>query len=369
MRRDKAIDSIRSKDVGTRVVVVNSYERSNSEPEQRESKSRKEMSMEKQSAEEAVPENKLQYFPISFFASVMGISGLAIAVERYEQVFKLSNRIGLILLIAAYLVFVAVTITYSLKIGKHFSAVKSEFNHPVKANFFPAFSISLLLLSVGTAGYQEKLAYYLFLIGAAVHFIFTIIMISRWLTQKYQIIQINPAWFIPVVGNIIIPIAGIKFINIEICWFFFSLGLFFWVILFALIFYRVVFHDSMPKQLFPTLFILIAPPSVAFISYTKIAGHMDSFSRFLLYIAWFFVLLLLSMTRYFLKLDFNISWWAYTFPLSAVTIASILAFEQLKYTLFGWIATGLLIVTSLVIVVVILKTIMAILHNKVFFPE
>jgi tellurite resistance protein len=50
---------------------------------------------------------------------------------------------------------------------------------------------------------------------------------------------------------------------------------------------------------------------------------MDSFARILLYIAWFFVILLLSMARHFLKLDFAVTWWAYTFPLSAVTIASI----------------------------------------------
>ncbi|WP_353853011.1 SLAC1 anion channel family protein [Dehalobacter restrictus] len=324
--------------------------------------------MEKQILTEESPK-KLQYFPINLFASVMGISGLAIAYERYEQVFKLSNGTGFLLLIAAYLVCILVTITYFLKIAKHFPAVVKEFNHPVKANFFPAFSISLLLLSVGTINYQEKLAFYLWIVGATVHFLLTIIIISRWITQKYLIMQINPAWFIPVVGNIIIPIAGINFVNIEICWFFFSIGIFFWIILFALIFYRIVFHDPMQKPLFPTLFIFIAPPSVAFMAYTKIIGHIDSFSRILLYIAMFFVILLLSMARYFVKLDFAVTWWAYTFPLSAVTIASITAFEMLKVPLFGWVATGLLILTTLVVVTVLLKTLYAFFRNQICVPE
>jgi tellurite resistance protein len=325
--------------------------------------------MEKQDAEETAFKNKLQYFPISFFASVMGLSGLAIAFERYEQVFNSGSRVDFFLLVAAYLVFILVVITYSLKIGRHFSAVVSEFSHPVKSNFFPAFSISLLLLSAGTINYQEKLAFVLWTVGAVVHFILSIVMISRWITQKYQIKQINPAWFIPVVGNIIIPIAGIEFVNREICWFFFSIGLFFGVIFFALIFHRIIFHDPLPEQLFPTLFIFIAPPSVAFMAYIKITGHMDSFARILLYIAWFFVILLLSMARHFLKLDFAVTWWAYTFPLSAVTIASIIAFEFLKVPLFGGIATGLLILTTLVIVTVLLKTLYALFHNQVCIPE
>jgi tellurite resistance protein TehA-like permease len=49
--------------------------------------------MEKQDAEETAFKNKLQYFPISFFASVMGLSGLAIAFERYEQVFNSGSRV------------------------------------------------------------------------------------------------------------------------------------------------------------------------------------------------------------------------------------------------------------------------------------
>jgi tellurite resistance protein len=96
---------------------------------------------------------------------------------------------------------------------------------------------------------------------------------------------------------------------------------------------------------------------------------MDSFARILLYIAWFFVILLLSMARHFLKLDFAVTWWAYTFPLSAVTIASITAFEFLKVPLFGGIATGLLILTTLVIVTVLLKTLYALFHNQVCIPE
>lgn len=314
-------------------------------------------------------QSRLQYFPINLFASIMGLAGLSIAYQRYEQVFNLNTRIGFFLLIAAYIVFILVTVTYSVKIIKHFSAAASEFNHPLKANFFPAFSISLLLLSVGTNRFQESLAFYLFIVGAALHFILTLMMISRWFTRPYQIVQINPTWFIPVVGNLIIPIAGIKFINIEVCWFFFSLGVFFWVVLFALIFYRFVFHDELPRKMLPTLFIFIAPPSVAFISYSKMTVHMDSFSRFLLYIAWFFVILLLSMSKEFLKLNFNISWWAYTFPLSAVTIASIVAYDLLKVPFYGRIALCLLILTSLVITVVLLKTMYAFFRNQICVPE
>ncbi|MBU7007937.1 SLAC1 anion channel family protein [Phosphitispora fastidiosa] len=310
-------------------------------------------------------EKGMRYFPVGLFASVMGLCGLSIAYQRYEEVFHLRLGIGFPLLLLAYVVFIVVTGAYLLKLVKYFPDVVNEFNHPVKANFFPAFSISLLLLSIGTMDYQQTAAHYLWLVGATVHILFTIVIISRWINHKYELVQSNPAWFIPVVGNLIVPIAGVNFAHHEICWFFFSLGLFFWIILFTVIFYRIIFNEQLPQQILPTLFILIAPPAVAFISYTKLTGQIDSFARVLLYVAWFFVILLLSMARNFVKINFFVSWWAYTFPLCAVTIASTLAYKMLKVQMFGWVATGLLALTSIVVFTVLFRTLSAFKQNKV----
>ena len=48
-----------------------------------------------------------------------------------------------------------------------------------------------------------------------------------------RLIRTNP-WFIPVVGNIIVPIAGVDDAPAEVSWFFFSFGLIFWIALFTL---------------------------------------------------------------------------------------------------------------------------------------
>lgn len=49
-----------------------------------------------------------------------------------------------------------------------------------------------------------------------------------------------PAWFIPVVGNIIVPLAGVRFAPAEVSWFFFSIGLVFWIVLLAIVMYRLM---------------------------------------------------------------------------------------------------------------------------------
>lgn len=299
----------------------------------------------------------------------MGICGLSIAWQRFEQIFQISIGIGTGIIFLAYTVFAGLTIMYTLKIINHFQDVKEEFKHPVKSNFFPAISISLLLLSTGTLGVCKEAAYYFWIIGTLLHLVFTIIIINRWIDRPYDIAHANPVWFLPVVGNILVPVAGIGFMNIELAWFFFSIGLFFWLAIFNIIFYRLVFHPQLPDRLMPTLFILIAPPAVGFISYIKITGQVDEFARILFYTTLIFVLIVFSMLKKLYKLDFSITWWAYTFPLCAVTIAVLNFPPLLRLPVFNWLAVLLILLISSVVGFALYKTISAFIQGKVCIPD
>ena len=111
-----------------------------------------------------------------------------------------------------------------------------------------------------------------------------------WFNHEHlKIAHLNPAWFIPAVGNILVPIAGVGLGYIELSWFFFSIGILFWIVLFTIIMNRVLFHEPLPAKLAPTLFILIAPPAVGFVSYIGLTGGggIDGFARILFYGALF----------------------------------------------------------------------------------
>ena len=92
------------------------------------------------------------------------------------------------------------------------------------------------------------------------------------------------------------------------------------MVIFTLLFYRLIFHPSLESKFIPTLFIFIAPPSVAFLGYEKLA-RFDNFALILLNIAIFFALLLCFMYKKFLRLKFALSWWAFTFPLATFCLA------------------------------------------------
>lgn len=316
--------------------------------------------------DEPQQQDRLENFPVSFFSVIMGLCGLTIAWEKAQQVYNIQLGINPILVGITSLVFVILLLIYGSKLILQTQSVIKELKHPVKLSFFPSISISFLLLSIAYLNINEAIARPLWIIGAALHLGFTLYVISSWMHHEhFKINHLNPAWFIPAVGNVLVPIAGVSLGYIDISWFFFSIGVMFWIILLTIFFNRILFHDPMEKNLLPTLFILIAPPAVGFLAYVRLNGAIDNFAHFLYFAALFLTLLLLSQSNRFIRLPFFLSWWAYSFPLAAITIASFTMYENKQNLFYLWIASGLLALVTLVVGIIIIATVNAIRNKRV----
>lgn len=319
--------------------------------------------------------HKLQYFPIAFFSMIMGLGGFAIAIKQGEEYLPLPFQVSYIVLIITTIIFIILLFTYICKILFFQQAVKAELSHPIKLNFFPTISISFIILSIGFYPYHPEISKILWFIGVIGHFIFTLYVMSIWIHHThFEIHHMNPAWFIPVVGNILVAIVGVYHFNIELSWFFFSIGLLFWLVLLTIVFNRVIFHHPLPENLLPTFFILLAPPSVGVLSYIHLTGILetgviDSFARVLYYSGLFLGILLLIQISRFTRLPFFLSWWAYSFPVAALTIATF-TFYKLTHALFLCItAWFLLIMLTILIFILIFKTLQALFTGKILVKE
>jgi len=299
---------------------------------------------------------KLKHFPVASFSAVMGMSGLSIALGKFYHLRWLPRIFFDVSVFAALGLFLFLAFLYALKYVYYPEAVKADFAHLIRVNFFSAISISLLLLSIVFYAYYPVLAMALWWAGVLLHTVFMLKTIGFWIRHDFEIHQFSPIWFIPVVGNILVPVTGVDFAPIIVSYFYFSVGFFFWVVLFALFLYRIIFHKELHEKFMPSLFILLAPPAVGFISYIRIAASWDNFSVFLILITYFFLVLLLTMYKSFLKLRYYISWWAFTFPLAAVTIASTVAYQVTYFAFFRYAATGLLALTAGVVGLVAVYT-------------
>ncbi len=269
---------------------------------------------------------RLDYLPVSLFGSVMGLTGLSVAWRlaqaRYSAPAWVADAIG----IAAVTAFVLLALGYAVKLITAPAAVRAEFRHPIAGNLFGTILISLLLPII-LAPVNLRLAQVTWCIGAVGMVAFAWMIVSRWMSDRQQVAHATPAWIVPVVGLLDVPLAlpslglppmhGVMVLGLAV-------GLFFAVPLFTLIFSRLVFEPPMPDALQPTLLILVAPFAVGFSTYVATTGQIDLFAEALYVLTLFMLAVLLGRLRNLPSCcPFRVSWWAVSFPLAASAIAAL----------------------------------------------
>lgn len=316
---------------------------------------------------ESLGERYLKPFPVMLFAVVMGLSGLVVAYEKANFLFGFPNALWVSLMALTGLVFAVVLVSYLLKLGWYPEEVLAEARHPVKSNFLSTIPISFLLLSITLFNELNPfLSFAMWWVGMVGQLLAVLYIFPRWIRHPFKIESLNPAWFIPIVGTILVPIVGVDAAPMFVSVFFFSIGMFLWVVFISIVMYRLIFHDPPAERFVPTLFILIAPPAVGLIAYFRITDLVDMSVYIMYSLALFFALVLLSMAFHFKLKRFYLSWWAYTFPLDALTIASMLLYEVTREPLFAVFSIVALVLATAVVGLVGGVTVQQALQHRLF---
>ncbi len=314
-------------------------------------------------------ECRIKYFQPGFFAIPVGLGGLSIAYQKLALILhnSLLKLIGEGLAYLGLAVWLIVATIYLIKMAKFREEFLKDIRNITKLTILPLSAISLLILSIAFNHFAPQVAVYFAYLGLVLQIAFTLFILRKWISEDLHIQMISPTWYIPVVGLILIPITPLKLGTLN--WLFLTFGLVFWNILTVIIFYRKFFHEPLPEALIPSLFILLAPPSIGFISYIKVTNSFDVISHFLYFTALtFFIVLLINFDK-FVKTKFKITWWAYIFPLDALTIATILYFKLSKELAFLKLAELFAALATFALLIVAYKTFVAIKRKEICQAE
>ena len=311
---------------------------------------------------------RLDYLPVSLFGSVMGLTGLSVAWRlaqaRYGAPGWAADGIGAVAVAA----FVLLALGYAVKLVTAPAAVRAEFRHPIAGNLFGTVLISLLLLPIILAPVSLLLAQMVWGAGAVGMVAFAWMIVSRWMSDRQQVAHATPAWIVPVVGLLDVPLAlpslglppmhGVMVLGLAV-------GLFFAVPLFTLIFSRLVFEPPMPDALQPTLLILVAPFAVGFSTYVATTGQVDLFAEALYVLTLFMLAVLLGRLRNLPSCcPFRVSWWAVSFPLAASAIAALRFAAAEPGVITDAIALALLALATLTIAGLLVRTLAGIARGE-----
>ncbi|XP_010537128.1 PREDICTED: S-type anion channel SLAH2 [Tarenaya hassleriana] len=287
------------------------------------------------SEEILLPDDKkwpfLLRFPITSFGMCLGISSQAIMwktlatteAEKFLNVTQMTNHalwwISLFLLLAF-------SSAYILKAFLYFEAVRREFQHPIRVNFFFAPLISTLFLALGIPhSIVSDLPKILWYILMAPILCLELKIYGQWMSggQRRLSKVANPTNHLSIVGNFVGALLGASMGLKEGPIFFFAIGMSHYLVLFVTLYQRLPTNETLPKELHPVFFLFVAAPAVASMAWTKISGSFDLGSRFAYFISLFLYFSLVVRVNFFRGFKFTLAWWAYTFPMTAAATAAI----------------------------------------------
>jgi tellurite resistance protein len=323
-------------------------------------------------AEPTAP-SRLEHFPVPLFAAVMGIGGLSLAWRRAALVYdEIPAWIGDAVFWIALALFLLLVVAYTAKWLRHPAAAWAEARHPIRMAFVPTITIATLIIATAGQDLIPDVASALWWIGGVGHLLLTVVVMSAWFNRAdIGLTQMTPAWFIPIVGNVITPLAAPAIGSMEFAWIAFGVGIVFWLALLPLLLFRLLLHaDPLPPRLLPSLAIFVAPPAVSLLAWGTLNGQMDGPVGRLLYGATLaFVALVAAQFSALRRVPFAVSYWAYTFPAAAAAAAALAIAGARPQTGYDIVAGILLTLASLIITSVTLVTVRAAARGRICVPE
>ncbi|KAI3859779.1 hypothetical protein MKW92_047296 [Papaver armeniacum] len=266
-----------------------------------------------------------------------------IATSSSTSFLHVSIGINLVLWCISVALVSIVSLIYLLKIIFYFEAVRREYYHPIRVNFFFAPWITLLFLALGmppslTKGLHQALWYVLM----TPIFFLELKIYGQWMSggQRRLSKVANPTNHLSIVGNFVGALLGASMGLKEGPILFYAVGLAHYLVLFVTLYQSILFVCCGPK--------------CCLMAWAKIQGSFDYGSKISYFIALFLYLSLAVRINFFRGFRFSLSWWAYTFPMTGAAIATIKYANEVKHpvtqtmtVLFSGIST--LTVTALLV--------------------
>ncbi|XP_019438040.1 PREDICTED: S-type anion channel SLAH4-like [Lupinus angustifolius] len=284
----------------------------------------------------------------------------------------LHPTIFLVLWFLSLFTLVLLSILYLLRCIFFFNMVKAEFLHHVGVNYLFAPWISWFLLLQSAPFLAPKTTVYLTLwwVFAIPVVLLDLKIYGQWFTKGKRFLSTvaNPTSQLSVIGNLVGAQAAAHMGWKESAVCMFSLGMVHYLVLFVTLYQRLSGGKGLPVMLRPVFFLFFAAPSVASLAWASIVGVFDIASKMLFFLSLFLFMSLICRPALFKRSmrRFNVAWWAYSFPVTVLAMASTHYAQEVKGTISHFLMLLLLILSFLVSFILMVFTL---LNSKMLLPD
>lgn len=318
----------------------------------------------------ARPPASLEHLGLIGFVPVMGLCGLSLAwVQAAQRMGEVATAVAQGLAGLAAVLMLALLGIMAWRFWRWPRTRLHDVAHPVRHVFAAAPTAALILLaSCGVALTGPRAGWdALWMIGASAQALVTVWVVWRWWRAgASRWVGVTPALLVPVVGHVLVPLAGLSLGHTQWSlaqWLVGALG---WPLIGLMLLIRLHKLGPWPERMRASVFILVAPPSVVGIG--LMLWQVPLIWPLLLWgLALVFVLLALRQLPRCFEQAFGWPLWSLSFPLAAFAALTLrLAHVGL---LPQWLALGVLALASMTVAALLRWTYWGLRSGQLLQPE
>lgn len=261
---------------------------------------------------------------------------------------------------------------YLAKCAVYFEAVRREFHHPVRINyFFTPWITGMFLAQTFSLGDGVVSSTVLAVLIVPI-VVLELKIYGQWFSGGERRLSkiANPSTHLAVVGNFVAAKLSSYVGFAEIAVLLWAIGFAHYLVLFVTLYQRLPSSNvTLARELHPIYFLFVAVPSSASVSWKYISGSFGNVSKIFFFISLFIYALLGVRLNFFRGARFSVAWWAYSFPMTAAAIASIHYSQQVPSYISKGIAIFLSVVASVTVLILFCLTFLHAVVWRSLFPN
>nr|WP_255461140.1 transporter [Glaciihabitans sp. INWT7] len=304
----------------------------------------------------SLPEARVQRIPLNTFAISFGLAGLAAVWSIASTALSWHPALAEVVWAIAAGAWVWLIVAHTVRGVRSRATLLSQLKHPAQGPIASIMPAAGMLLGAHLHAFWPAGGTVLVALSIVAAALFAGWLLSFWISSPLAPESVHGAYLLPTAGSSLIAAsASFKVGLIDLSMGAFAVGMFFSVVIIAVLLARLTFLTPLPGALAPTMAIMLAPPAVGGTAWFTMQGLMaDAVSMSLLGVLILMILIQLFLIGVYRKLTFTLGFWSFTFPVAATAAYCIEWFSLVQFS--GWQAATVVAViacTALVVAVAV----------------
>ncbi|WP_204071626.1 hypothetical protein [Planotetraspora phitsanulokensis] len=279
------------------------------------------------------------------FAIAFGFAGLAATWSLADGVLGAPAAVAVGLWALTAIAWVWLIVTHAVAGRRSGRRLVDQLRNPAQGPIAALVPIVGMLVGGEVYDYVPALGSWLVVAFIVVAALFAGWLLAQWSQGLFHIEDVHGGYFLPTVAAAFIAANSAAKVGLHgFALGAFAVGVFFWIVVSALILVRVAVKGPLPAPLAPTLAIYVAPPAVGGLAWFSLNGGREDLVAYCLAgLTVVLTLMQVGLIPAYRRLTFSTGFWSFTFPYAAVarqTVDWLTMTHPVLWRLWAWLVVA-----------------------------